>query len=52
MEQLKPCPFCGSKQVQIRQIKGGWSVGCTTSDGIPNAEKILLERYGIKENDK
>lgn len=32
MEQLKPCPFCGSKQVEVRQIKDGWSIGCTTTN--------------------
>lgn len=32
MEQLKPCPFCGSKQVEVRQIKDGWSIGCITTN--------------------
>lgn len=30
--KLKPCPFCGSKQVEVRQIKDGWSIGCTTTN--------------------
>ena len=32
MEELKPCPFCGSKQVEVRQIKDGWSIGCATTN--------------------
>lgn len=31
-ENLKPCPFCGSKQVEVRQIKDGWSIGCATTN--------------------
>lgn len=30
--KLKPCPFCGSKQVEVRQIKDGWSIGCNTTN--------------------
>ena len=29
---LKPCPFCGSKQVEVRQIKDGLSIGCNTTN--------------------
>ena len=32
MEKLKPCPFCGSQQIEVRHVKDRWSVGCATTD--------------------
>jgi hypothetical protein len=29
MSKLKPCPFCGSDQVEPRHEAGGWFIRCT-----------------------
>lgn len=32
MDEMKPCPFCGSSQIEVRRIKDRWSCGCATTD--------------------
>ena len=47
MEELKHCPFCGSKQVEVRHIKDRWSVGCSTTDCI--CRLWYMRQYNEKE---
>ena len=28
MTELKPCPFCGGKETELKQFVGWWSVNC------------------------
>ena len=32
METLKPCPFCGSKDIKVRNIMDAYAIGCPTTD--------------------
>ena len=41
MEELKPCPFCGSKPIVMRYADEGFSVSC------PNHEWHKSDEYGI-----
>lgn len=46
--ELKPCPFCGSTKIEVRNIKGGWSVGCATTDCL--CQWWYMRQYNGKEN--
>ena len=47
MEDLKPCPFCGSGEIKIRNIMNGWVCGCGTTDCI--GQNFHIRKYETKE---
>ena len=47
MENLKPCPFCGSEQIEVRHIKEQWSCGCATTDCV--CQWWHLRQYADRE---
>ena len=56
MAELKPCPFCGSKQVDVRKGKYLWWVECGNADCCGNGggskyKKEAIERWNRRAED-
>lgn len=56
MDKLKPCPFCGCNNINIRKGKYAWYIECCNAECNANIvktlKKVAIEAWNRRQNNE